>query len=115
MDYAFSKINIAAEDVASYINDIEERPIENFAPGEYYLEKYPDKPELSCAARVKEEVLKRLRDALMALRKAEVYARRVEWLESDDDGYEAFILRTDKELKKLYESNEANGGPDAQN
>lgn len=102
MDYIYSRIGIAADEVEEEIRKIEEDDsTEHFAPAKYYLDNYPGKPEFSCAARLKEEVLKRMRDAVKALRKAEIYARRVEWLTSDDDGYENFILRTDKELAEF--------------
>lgn len=102
MDYVFSRISIAAEQIEDEIRKIEENEsVSDFAPSDYYLKHYPDKPEISCASRVKEEVLKRMREAVKTLRKAEIYARRVEWLTSADDGYESFILRTDEELKKL--------------
>jgi hypothetical protein len=43
-------------------------------------------------------VIKRLRDALKCVRKAAIYAERVEWLTSGDDGYENFCMNTDEEL-----------------
>jgi hypothetical protein len=40
-------------------------------------------------------------NAYVALRVAEVYARRVEWMKSGDDGYDSFIERTDEDLEEL--------------
>ena len=105
MDYVFSRIAIAAEQVEDEIREIEENEsISDFAPSQYYLDHYPNKPEFACAARLKEEVLKRMREAAKTLRRAEIYARRVEWLTSDDDGYDSFVVRTDNELAKLEAS-----------
>ena len=47
------------------------------------------------------EVLKRLQDAIECLKKAYVYAQRVDWFLAGDDGNETFIWRLDKELNEL--------------
>jgi hypothetical protein len=39
--------------------------------------------------------------AVHALREAEVFARRVEWLDSGDDGFDSFIQRTAEELHEV--------------
>lgn len=105
MDYVYSRICTAAEDVEAAIRDIEEKTaLDSFVPQEYYANKYPDRPEFKSAENLRAAVLKRMHDAAATLRKAEVYARRAEWLISDDDGYESFVVRTDNELAKLEAS-----------
>ena len=47
------------------------------------------------------EVLKRLEDAIECLKKAYVYAHRVDYFLAGDDGSESFINRLDTELDKL--------------
>ena len=47
-----------------------------------------------------EQVLARLRDAVDALRVAQIYAHRVDWLLSDDDGPDSFIARLADNLHK---------------
>ena len=47
------------------------------------------------------DVLKRLQDAIECLKKAYVYAHRVDWFLAGDDGNENFINRLDSELNKL--------------
>lgn len=104
MDYVFGRIETAAEDVACELRRIEvSETLADFVPADCYRERYPSVPELANAETVKEAVVKRLRDAEETLRKAAIYARRVEWLLSGDDGYENFILRTDNELAALKE------------
>lgn len=49
----------------------------------------------------KEETIRELRKGLDILRQAEVYARRIEWLLSGDDGDESFIKRLHNDLAEL--------------
>ena len=108
MDYVYSRIEWAAEEVQEEIRRIEEdrdkRGLERFKSRDYYREKYPNNDLFCCDALLRDAVLKRMRDAVLCLKKAAIYARRVEWLLSADDGYEAFVLRTDNELKQLENS-----------
>jgi len=48
-----------------------------------------------------DEVQERMRHAIRALKIAEVYAQRVDWYLSGDDGEENFIKRLDEELDNL--------------
>jgi len=52
-------------------------------------------------------VIERFKEAVVALRKAEVYAQRVDWLVSGDDGPENFLQRLEDDLKKLEEDSSA--------
>lgn len=47
------------------------------------------------------ETIDRLNEAVYALRVAQVYAHRVDWLLSDDDGEGSFIKRLVEELEGL--------------
>ena len=58
-------------------------------PEELYYYKYPD------------EVIEKFKEAVKILRQAEVYAQRVDWLLSSDDGEESFLKRLEEDLKKL--------------
>jgi hypothetical protein len=58
-------------------------------PEELYHYEYP------------EEVIEKLKEAVMVLRKAAVYAQRVDWLLSGDDGEETFLERLKKDLEEL--------------
>jgi len=50
-----------------------------------------------------EAVVKRFKEAVPLLRKAYVYAQRIDWLISGDDGPESFIQRIQDDLKELNE------------
>jgi hypothetical protein len=58
-------------------------------PEELYHYEYP------------EEVIEKLKEAVIVLRKAAVYAQRVDWLLSGDDGEETFLERLKKDLEEL--------------
>ena len=49
----------------------------------------------------KPEVIARFREAVVALRRAEVYAQRIDWLVSGDDGEESFLRRLAEDLDEL--------------
>ena len=47
-----------------------------------------------------EETIERFREAVALRRKGAIYAQRIDWLLSDDDGEESFNERLTHELKK---------------
>ena len=47
------------------------------------------------------EVIAKFKEALFILKAAHVYAHRIDWLLSDDDGEESFLERLESDLKKL--------------
>ena len=75
----------------------EELKAENWHQPDWY-EKYP---EDLYHTRYSEEVIDRFKEAVEILRQAEVYAHRVDWLLSGDDGEESFLRRLQDDLKKL--------------
>jgi hypothetical protein len=48
-----------------------------------------------------QQVLKQLQDAIECLKKAYVYAQRVDWFLAGDDGNETFLKRLNEELNEL--------------
>ena len=47
------------------------------------------------------EVIAKLKEGLEFLKKAHIYAHRIDWLLSHDDGNESFLERLESDLKKL--------------
>ena len=47
------------------------------------------------------EVIAKFKEGLEILRKAEIYAHRIDWLLSADDGEETFLERLESDLLKL--------------
>jgi len=58
-------------------------------PEDLYHYKYPD------------EVIEKFKEGMKALRVAAVYAQRIDWLVSGDDGEESFLERLKEELGQL--------------
>lgn len=100
MDYAYWKIHEAARHIQSELANVELRRKSGrfFDVSKYYQKEYPDVDYLKSPEALTDAVIKRLRDALVCVRKASIYAERVEWLTSGDDGHETFCVRTDEQL-----------------
>jgi hypothetical protein len=100
MDYAFWKINEAAIYIQRELANAElcRKNGRFFDVSKYHRENHSDIDYLKSPEALTDAVIKRLRDALICVRKASIYAERVEWLTSGDDGYEAFCIRTDEQL-----------------
>lgn len=47
------------------------------------------------------KVIEKFKEGLLLLRKAQIYAQRIDWLVSGDDGEESFFSRLKKELDDL--------------
>lgn len=58
-------------------------------PEDKFYYKYPD------------EVIEKFKTAVVKLREAQIYAHRIDWLISGDDGEESFIKRLNKDLSNL--------------
>lgn len=56
------------------------------------------------------ETIAEFREGLKILRMAHIYAQRIDWLVSGDDGEDSFIRRLRDELKKLEILNTLDGG-----
>lgn len=64
------------------------------------VEEYPDG---ECCPDYTEETFQEFRNGIAALRRAYVYAQRIDWLLSGDDDEESFHRRLKDELEKLDE------------
>jgi hypothetical protein len=51
-----------------------------------------------------EEIIERFKLGVHYLKIAQVYAQRIDWLVSGDDGEESFMRRLDEDLKKIINS-----------
>lgn len=100
MDYVYGHINEAARHIQNELANVElcKKNGRFIHPYTGYQEKHPELEYLKSPEALTDGVIKRLRDALVCVRKAAIYAKRVEWLTSGDDGYDNFCMRTDKQL-----------------
>lgn len=88
-DYAQYKIDMIAESLESIINRNNPNAENN----------YDDDDNWNYA--LSEETIEEFKKGLSILRKAFVYAHRIDWLLSGDDGEEGFHVRLKKELEEL--------------
>jgi hypothetical protein len=69
------------------------------------IDNWNEKPtewiDESCADKYSDATKKEFENAVMALRKAHVYAQRIDWLLSGDDGEDNFHKRLVRDLKEL--------------
>ena len=79
----------------------EELKDEGWRNDEWY-EKYPE--DLNWYKHP-DEVIEKFKEGVEILRKAYVYAQRIDWLLSGDDGEETFMERLKQDLNKLKENN----------
>jgi hypothetical protein len=101
-DYNQYKIGYMADQIEETVikNGVEKTPEEikdDWHNDEWY-EKYP---EDKFHYKYPDEVIEKMKEAVKALKIAQVYAQRVDWLLSGDDGEESFLSRLEEELKKL--------------
>ena len=83
------KEKLLVEDVFSCeLYEVKYYTYEEYADGKYY----PDYTE---------ETINEFRKGVEILKKARIYAQRIDWLLSDDDGEESFHRRLKEELKQL--------------
>lgn len=85
--YRIREIADSVEDIIRKNGKKKEYEIKNSWEDEYYYE-YPP------------EVINKMKEGLDILRKAEIYAQRIDWLVSGDDGPETFLERLKEDLSK---------------
>lgn len=89
-DYHQYRIREIADNIENIIQKNgkkKEYEIKNSWEDEYHYE-YPP------------EVINKMKEGLDILRKAEIYAQRIDWLVSGDDGPETFLRRLNEDLNK---------------
>ena len=58
-------------------------------PEDKYHYQYPD------------EVIEKMKEGIEVLKRAQIYAHRIDWLLSGDDGEESFLRRLEEELNEI--------------
>jgi hypothetical protein len=101
-DYDQYKIGYMADSIEKLIEKngrkktMEELKDENWRDPEWY-EKYP---EDLCHYKYPDEVIEEFKKGVELLKLAQIYAHRIDWLISGDDGNESFLKRLKEELKQ---------------
>jgi hypothetical protein len=63
-----------------------------------WYEKYP---EDKFHYQYPDEVIEKMKEGIEVLKRAQIYAHRIDWLLSGDDGEESFLRRLEEDLNKL--------------
>ncbi len=77
------------------------KPIPRNAWDLYETQYFQEHPEEAVNYEYPEPVIRKMEEAVYALRAAAIYAQRVDYLLSGDDGEASFLNRLDEELKEL--------------
>lgn len=104
-DYQQFKIVEIAESIQSVIDnnfvEMTEDELRNAWISKEQLENYP---KLKYHYSYPPEVIEKFKEGVEIIRKAYVYAQRIDWLLSGDDGEQSFLKRLDEELNKLNQN-----------
>lgn len=110
-DYNYYHFDYIADDIDEYINgheldddDVERYIIDHelYDSEKEYIRKHKHTiPNRYC---YKDEVVEKMKEGLAAIRNAYVYAKRIDYLLSGDDGEASFLQRLQKDLDKLNET-----------
>jgi len=63
-----------------------------------WYEKYP---EDKFHYQYPDEVIEKMKEGIEVLKRAQIYAHRIDWLLSGDDGEESFLRRLEEDLNEL--------------
>ena len=110
-DFNYYHFDYIAEDIDEYINghELDEDDVERYirdhdlddSEKEYVrINKHTEPNRYD----YKDEVVEKMKEGLDIIRKAFVYAQRIDYLLSGDDGEKSFLNRLQKDLDKLNET-----------
>ena len=98
-DYNQYRINDIADSIERELNrQGKEKPNDELYGDAEYFKKYPEERFYYTYPEIVQEKMK---EAIKALKIAAIYAQRVDWFLSGDDGEESFIERLNDELNAL--------------
>jgi hypothetical protein len=101
-DYNQYKIGYIADQIEDTVfNNGREKTREEIKNDWHSDEWYEKYPEDLFHYKYPDEVIEKMKEAVKALKIAQVYAQRVYWLLSGDDGEESFLSRLEEDLKKI--------------
>lgn len=111
-DFNYYHFDYIAEDIDEYINghELDEDDVERYIRDHDLLDdsdkEYIRKHKHTVPNRYdyKDEVVEKMKEGLAAIHKAYIYAKRIDYLLSGDDGEASFLQRLQKDLDKLNET-----------
>ena len=102
-EYNQYKIGYIADEIEETIvkNGVEKTSEELKQEGWRDPDWYEKYPEDKFHHKYSDEVIEKMKETVNVLRVAQIYAHRIDWLFSGDDGEESFLKRLDEDLEKL--------------
>jgi hypothetical protein len=82
-------------------NGVEKTPEELKNEGWRDPDWYEKYPEDKYHYQYPDEVIEKMKEGIEVLKRAQIYAHRIDWLLSGDDGEESFLRRLEEELNEL--------------
>lgn len=110
-DYQYYHFDYIAEDIDEYVNghELDEDDVERYIRDhelddseKEYIRNH--KHTIPNRYDYKDEVVEKMKEGITVLRKAYIYAKRIDYLLSGDDGEASFLQRLQKDLDKLNET-----------
>lgn len=107
-DYNYYHFDYIADDIDEYINghELDDDDVERYIidhelddSEKEYIRNH--KHTIPNRYAYKDEVVEKMKEGLAAIRKAYIYAKRIDYLLSGDDGENSFLNRLQKDLYKL--------------
>lgn len=98
-NYDQFRIKSIAEEIQEYLDEMgkEKDDVDSLWMRDFY-DKYPEERYNRVESDIVQE---KMREAIKALEIAHIYAHRVDWYLSGDDGEESFLRRLEQELKEV--------------
>jgi len=102
-DYDQYKIGYIAETIEAQIEKSGRRKTDEELIEEFWIDKewLERNPEDINHYEYPPEVIEKFKEAVNILRRAQIYAHRIDWLLSSDDGEESFLSRLQEDLSKV--------------
>ena len=102
-DYKQFHIGLMADELEQLIINIGREKTEEEMKDEHWRmpDWYERYPEDKFHHKYPDEVIEKFKEGLDTLRKAYIYAQRIDWLLSGDDGEQSFLKRLKQELETL--------------
>jgi len=102
-DYNQYKIGYIIEEIEEVINDNGRKKTKEELKQEVWRDPdwYKKYPEDLFYYKYPDEVIDKMKEGIEVLKRAQIYAQRIDWLLSGDDGEESFLRRLEEDLNNL--------------
>jgi hypothetical protein len=102
-NYDQYKIGYIVDEIEEVVlkNGAEKTPEELKNEGWRDPDWYKKYPEDKFHYQYPDEVIEKMKEGIEVLKRAQIYAQRIDWLLSGDDGEESFLKRLEKDLNEL--------------